>query len=299
MAEEIRRRIVALRVAAALAIAMTLAGFAAKDIGQQPAPADGHTLQLSAQEIDRYLKISEAAATYYKLEQAGDILYKTQAAENYLKLSDAALQYYKLQDAVDLLHKVEAEATYLKLDEAAKSYFKLDAAAGLLYKIEADTTYLKLDDAARTYLKLSDASDLLSKVEADATYLKITDARDAFVEGDGSVLTGVVALTSEPTTLLVLPEIGTVLVRSEVISEQLTQVVTLDNKSGDEVLVTISGESLTVPPGEAREFQIDLNEPSTMALLLPAVQQVATVTVTVHEMGKRSVGTGQAIVGAS
>ncbi|MDQ4054674.1 MAG: hypothetical protein M3237_18535 [Actinomycetota bacterium] len=298
MAEEIRRRIVALRVAAALAIAMTLAGFAARDTGQQSPPADGHTLRLSGQEIDYYLKISEAAATYYKLEQAGDILYKTAAAENYLKLSDAALQYFKLQDAVDLLHKVEAEATYLKLDDAAASYFKLDDAAGLLYKTEADTTYLKLDDAAKTYLKLSDASDLLSKVEADATYLKITDARDEFVEGDGSVLTGVVSLTSEPKTLLVLPEIGTVLVRHDVISEQSTHVVGLENSSGQDILVTMSGKAQTVPAGEARQFQIDPNEPSTMALLLPAVQRVATVTVTVSDTGKSSVVTGQAIVGA-
>lgn len=207
MAEEIRRRVAALRLAALLAVAVTLAGLTSRDAAPRPVsgssvPADsvgsrqvvdgslkGEDLRpgvaLSpARAADRYLKISAAADTYLsKIQAAEEFLYKEEAATLYLKMGDAEASYLKLEDAA---------ATYLGLQDAADTYLKLDAATDFLHKVDAAelyikmddaaATYLKLEDAATSYLKLEDAANLLSKTEAAETYLDKVSAAETYLD---------------------------------------------------------------------------------------------------------------------
>ncbi len=192
MAEEIRRRVAALRLAALLAVAITMAGLTTRDaprpVSARGVPADsvgtrqivdgsikGQDLKQGvalspARAADLYLKMSAAADTYLsKIEAADEYLHKIEAASLYLKLEEAA--------------------SYLKLEDAAQTYFKLDAAAALLDEAEASALFIKHDDAAATYLKLEDAAASYLKLEEAAGFLSKVEAADLYIKHDDAAAT--------------------------------------------------------------------------------------------------------------
>lgn len=119
MAEEIRRRVAALRLAALLAVAVTLAGLTSRDaprlVSGEGVPADSVGTR---QVINKSLKAKDL--------KPGVALSPSRAVDMFLKISTATETYLsKLQAAEEYLHKIEAAEQYLKLEDAAKTYIKL------------------------------------------------------------------------------------------------------------------------------------------------------------------------------
>lgn len=181
MAEEIRRRVAALRLAALLAVALTIAGLTTRDPVQ---PVAGESIPKDSVGTRQVIDNSLTAEDF----RAGELLTPGQAGNKFLKIDAAQQTYLNKIDAADIyLHKVaaadtyldklEAATTYLNKVQAANTYLKIEAADMYLDKVQAATTYLQKVDAANTYLDKFLAADLyLSKVEAASQYLLKVEA---------------------------------------------------------------------------------------------------------------------------
>lgn len=270
---------------------------------QKVAAADTYLDKASA--ATTYLNKIEAANTYLKVEAASMFLHKVEAADTYLSKFHAADLY---------LSKVEAASEYLLKIEADNFLYKEQAADLFLYKEQAADIYLNKIDAARDYLlkidadaflhKADAAETYLSKVEAGLTFLKIdaqVDAHklgglsaDQFVQGDGSVLTGLVLMDKpESQVLMELPGIGTLLTvdHGESVSARL------ENTSGGPVLVMTGGKSETVDDKGSTGILIGLSQPTLVQLVSPERGIVSTVTLTRASFGGTPLISGQALVG--
>lgn len=367
MAEEIRRRVAALRLAALLAVALTIAGLTTREPVQPMAgesiPKDSvgsrqvidnsltaadfkaGELLTPGQAGNKFLKIDAAQETYLNKIDAADIylqkvraadiylqkvaaadtyLDKASAATTYLNKIEAANTYLKVETASLFLHKVEAADTYLSKFRAADLYLsKVEAASEYLLKIEADNflykeqaadIYLNKIDAANEYLhkleaenflhKADAAETYLSKVEAGQTFLKLDAQIDAhklgglsadqFVQGDGSVLTGLVLMDKpESQVLMELPGIGRLLAvdSGESVSARL------ENTSGAPVLVMYDGKDVTVDDKGSTGILIGLSQPTLVQLVSREGGLVSTVTLTRASFGGTPLVSGQALVG--
>ena len=249
MAEEIRRRVTALRLATYLAIALTIAGITSSRAPLQTVSADaassptGRSVPAnsvgSRQVIDGSLLLGDI--------KAGQVLGTTQAARQFLKIKSA-------------------EETYVN-------------------KLYAADTYLKLDDAATSYIKLG------SKIDA-STLGGIPPS--GFMLGDGSVRTGLASFTGDgQKDLLDLPGIGNVVatVNGDGHGVQLT------NTSGIELVVSVDGKSSIVEAGGTAGILIGLSQPTVVQIIGPDRGLVSTLTVTVAQVGKGSLVSGQGMVG--
>lgn len=172
MAEEIRRRVAALRLAALLAVALTIAGLTTRDPVQ---PVAGESIPKDSVGTRQVIDNSLTAEDF----RAGELLTPGQAGNKFLKIDAAQQIYLNKIDAADIyLDKVRAADVYLQKVAAADTYLdKVEAASTYLHKVEAANTYLQKVDAADTYLSKFLAADLyLSKVEAASEYLLKVDA---------------------------------------------------------------------------------------------------------------------------
>ncbi len=216
MAEQVKRRVNAARIAVAFAAAGVIAGAAATATG---APARGElpNNSIGTQEVKndsllwkdfkegevyskdqvagtflkvdeaakKFLKVEDANVKFLKVDDAANTYWKTSLADaTFLKIEDAADTYVK-DEALNSYVKGEALDSYVKTDEAAQKYLTLDAAASTYIKGEALNTYLKLDDANLNYVKVDVANQKFQQLaDADATFLKITDAANTYVKGE-------------------------------------------------------------------------------------------------------------------
>lgn len=172
MAEEIRRRVAALRLAALLAVALTIAGLTTRDPVQ---PVAGESIPKDSVGTRQVIDNSLTAEDF----RAGELLTPGQAGNKFLKIDAAQETYLNKIDAADIyLDKIAAADIYLHKVSAADTYLdKLEAATIYLNKVQAANTYLQKVDAANTYLDKFLAADLyLSKVEAASQYLLKVEA---------------------------------------------------------------------------------------------------------------------------
>ena len=189
MAEQVKRRVNAARIAVAFAAAGVIAGAAATATGAPgdlPANSVG-TLQVRNDSLMH--KDFKDGEVYSKDAVAGTFLKIDAAAKKFLKIDDANIKYLKIDDANQKFLKIDdANIKYLKIDDANQKFLKID---------DANIKYLKIDDAANTYVK-GEALNSYVKVEslaealnsyiklsvADSTFLKIQDAANTYVKGE-------------------------------------------------------------------------------------------------------------------
>lgn len=361
----------ALRLAALLAVAVTLAGLTSRDAAPRPVagkglPGDSVGSQqvidgsLKAKDLrpgvalspakaaDLYLKMSAATELYLsKLDAAQDYLQKAEAATLYLKMGDAASTYLKLQEAEETYLKLDAAADFLDLTEALNIFIKhedaeetflskIQAASDYLQKIDAaaiyikhdvaDATYLKLEDAAKSYLKLEDAADFLSKIDAANIYLDKEFAAntyldkeaaaetyikqgteidayklggipaDGFVQGDGSVHTGLVVLGLDgEEKLLDVPGMVSVVAVAQGKEGGQAKLV---STSPEPLLVSYGGTSIVLEPEGTHGILIGLNQPTLVQLIGIDKGGLGTLTLTASQLGQEQLAfSGQALSG--
>lgn len=233
MAEEIRRRVAALRLAALLAVALTVAGITTR----------GPVTTLDA---------SRVAGV------PADSVGSRQVIDNSLRLKD-----FKIGQV-------------LSPDRAASLYVKIDF---------AEKTYLHKDDAAATYLHKESTA-------VDAHKLGGIPA-SGYLQGDGSVHTGLVQLAEESSDqLLEVPGMLSVLASA---SKNGTS-ATLTNKSGEVLWFSWGTQTTSVQPGGTAGILIGLNQP-TLVQVVGLSGAVSTLTLTAAGIGGSTLFTGQALVG--
>jgi hypothetical protein len=202
MAEQVKRRVNAARIAVAFAAAGVIAGGAATATGaRDPIPPNsigtqevrnGTLLWKDLKDGEVYSK-DQVAEKFLKVDEASDKWLKIDDAnEKFLKIDDANEKFLKIDEAANTYVKGEALNTYVKVEslaEALNSYVKGDSLAEALNSYVkgdslaealnsyikqsvADTTFLKIADAANTYVKTAVLSDYLTQKDAAATYVK-------------------------------------------------------------------------------------------------------------------------------
>ena len=165
MAEQVKQRINGARLAIAFAAAAVIAGGAASATGA-PSKELVPNNSVSSQEV----KNGTLLAKDFK---AGQIYSKASADTTFLKTKTASAKFLKSEDAASTYLKQSlANSTFLKTDEATQKYLK---------KSEAESTYLK------------------SGGPIPATTLGGLGASE-FVQGDGSVFTGVATVPEDQAT---------------------------------------------------------------------------------------------------
>jgi hypothetical protein len=175
-------------------------------------------------------------------------------------------QIYSLKMTDNLFAKMKTvNRTFLKINQANDVF---------LQKADAANTYLKLDDAHRTYLK-------------------IEDANNRFVMGDGSVFTGF-GTSSQGILIGLLKLPGLADVNGDGRTIQIT------NTSGSPLEISMPGSAQTIEPGGMFEVAVGGQGGSsiTIQMLVPAVQKVATLTVSSIVTGGGTDLAAQALVGA-
>ncbi|HEX7058911.1 MAG TPA: hypothetical protein VF176_03585 [Solirubrobacterales bacterium] len=173
MAESVKRRVAAARLAVAFVAAGTIAGATAwAQAGPPPAP----TAQSSA--FDSFLKIDGIKG------------------EN---IVDGSLLFKDFKK-----HQVPSYKQFQKVEISQRAFKK--AVLGRYYpKVEIDKLFIKGEST--DYIKRSEISDYIKHSEADASYIKLGDA----IMGDGSVFTASKLVDSQtPTPLLDVQSMFTV-----------------------------------------------------------------------------------------
>jgi hypothetical protein len=163
---------------------------------------------------------------------------------------------------------------------------------------KADATFIKSADAAKTFLT-NDAAGrtYLDKTDAANTYLKIEDAAGHFVNGDGSVFTGSAQVASQGVKLLDIP--GIVGVQANHFSTGAPDSVTLTNTNSSPLEYSTSNKAGTIAPGDSLAFTLTDSAPSeTFQVLVPAVQKIATLTVSAISGAGGSDFVAQVLVGS-
>jgi hypothetical protein len=198
-------------------------------------------------------------------------------------------------------HK-QSDARYLKISDASKQYLKLDglqrALTGFL-KIDALSQYIKGEDAAKQYLKLDGAA-------ADAHKLGGLDA-SRYVQGKASILVGQATTPSTFTGAVFLTVPGIASFASGHDDNGAPALVVQNTGDGSVRLAGHFANAVLIGlllPGESRAYALDRAgggvSDGTMQMLLPAVQKMTTVSVSVSEQGADKgdlTWLGQAVVG--
>jgi len=172
MAERVKRRVAAARLAVAFVAAGTIGGAAWAQGGPPPAP----TAQSSAG--DAYLKIDGITSRNIV---DGSLLYK---------------DFKKRQ--------VPSYQQYLKLKATGK-HFKKVVLNRYYPKVEIDRLFIKGE--SNDYVKRSEISSYIKHSEADARYHKLSQS---LVRGDGSVHTATATVGDQEVRLLAVPGMFTV-----------------------------------------------------------------------------------------
>lgn len=280
MAEEIRRRLAGLRLAAALAVALTIAGFTTRDTLTTVNPTATSTLPAnsvgSSQIIDGAVRLADIFP--------GTVLTPSQASSLYLKIADAADQYVKMSPFLTI--KQQVADLYTWRTQTVMPYFKG------LFTFKHDINDWKSQTVDPTLAGLNtwksevtqEITDIKGIIVKHQATLDGLDTR--FVQGHGSVLTGIIG-PDQP-----LLDLGTATIDAN--SAQEGQ-VTLTNKSGGDLLLSFGGKSVTLPDGQSQGILIGLNQPSIVQV---NGDGKSLTTITLNRMGDGSVFTAQAIVGA-
>jgi hypothetical protein len=171
MAEHIKRRVAAARLAVAFAASATIAGTAWAQAGTPPP-----TAQSSA--FDAFLKIDSIKGENIA---DGSLLFK-----DFKKFEVPSYKEF---------HKVEAQGKHFQKVVFNRYYSKADA----------DKLFIKGESS--DYIKRSEISSYVKSSEADARYIKLSDS---VVRGDGSVFTKTAQVASTPARLLEVPGMFTV-----------------------------------------------------------------------------------------
>jgi hypothetical protein len=261
------------KLSVSLAVAAILAGIAARDRtdalafdpaasaarhGPQPHLAPG---SIGSDEVKDH-------SLLFQDFKRGEIFSRGQVSDRFVKLDEAAATYLKIADA---------EQKWLKIDDAAALYLKYDVAA---------QQYLKIADAATQYAKFG---DVYGKQEVDATFLKIDDAHDQFVEGDGSVFTGVGEATDAPVPVLDVPS----LVRTVGVpgSGETPPQMQLTNASGARLDYASAAGQGQLQPGEDLNLPLGIDSAplGTVQLISQTDPQlVATLTISAITAGQQT-----------
>lgn len=223
MAEEVRRRVAALRLAALLAVAITVAGLTTR----QPVTT---------------LEVSRVAGV------PADSVGSRQVIDHSLQSKD-----FK---AGEVLTPKRASTIYIKFDLAEKTYLHKDSTAVDAHK--------------------------LGGIPASG-----------YVQGDGSVHTGLVQLDAESSdTLLEVPGLVSVVASASKNGNSAT----LTNTSVEALWFSYGGQTTEVQSGGTTGILIGLNQP-TLVQIIGLSGQVSTLTLTVAGISGSTLFTGQALVG--
>jgi hypothetical protein len=163
----------------------------------------------------------------------------------------------------------------------------------------ANATFVKIDDAANTFLSKDAAGGTyLDKTDAANTYLKIDDASSHFVNGDGSVFTGSAHVASQGVDLLTIP--GFVGITASHSATGEPDSVALTNNNSSPLDYSTPTKAGTIAPGASLPFGLGASGPSvTIQMLVPAVQKVATLTISAIGGANGSDFVAQVLVGSS
>ncbi|MFI5027530.1 MAG: hypothetical protein ACHQCF_00935 [Solirubrobacterales bacterium] len=150
----------------------------------------------------------------------------------------------------------------------------------VLSQKQADSLFVKDKTANSTFLKIDDATaKYLGQQEAANTYLKIEDANNRFVNGDGKVLTGFGTSNGNLIGLLDIAGIASVQ-GDHVIGKPDT--VHIVNTGGSLIDYAMNGSAGTIAIGGTLDVDVATGQngnSETIQLLVPAVNKIATLTV--------------------
>jgi len=279
MADYVRLRLAAARVAVTMAFLALLAGIAER-AGQSAAPTVN----------------AVPAASYLKLNGLSSLV-----AQNFSKIENKLV---KLDTTL-----LKYERTVTKLQKADRAFLKVNS---------ANAQFLKIDDANAQFLKISDANDKWLKIsDANAEFLKLdgTAANSSelgglpagsFFQGSGHVVTGALpAVPSQGTQqLLSLPD-GTISVLIGLLRGQATQVTVHNSTQAtlsavqdiagtDTAIMLAPGDnqlSFSVPTGSAGQLHLQIF-PSGQAF-----PEVVTIMVSLDTVNGSQAAIGQAFTG--
>jgi hypothetical protein len=323
MAEHVKRRVNAARVAVAFAAAGVIAGGAATASGRpDPVPPnsvgsqevrngtllwkdlkDGEVYSKD-QVAEKFLKIDAAASKFLKIDDANEKFLKIDDASNtyikgealngYIKQSVADSTFLKIEDAANTYVKGEALNGYIKLDDANNTFLKIDDANEKFLKIDdAAVKYLKIEDAGLNYLKIADAGTTFLKIDdANQKFLKIDDAASTYIKqgsailGDGSVRTGAVSVPDGVEDLIKLDRVVGVAVDNNgaLPAVQLT--------AGDKPVTWAGdGKGGTIPAGQTGEVDFDAdNDTQVLQLTWDGDGKAMVGTLSISMVGSQAFG---------
>jgi hypothetical protein len=162
----------------------------------------------------------------------------------------------------------------------------------------ADNLFMKEKIADRTFYKVQDANDtFLQKADAAKTYVKIDDANSRFVNGDGRVFTGAGSSQGALIGLLDLPGLASVQGNHPATGGLDTVRVTNTSGSPIEISPAGSGNGI-IAVDKSVDLTINGGTPLTVQMLVPAVQKIATLTVSSIPAGGGADFVAQGLVGA-
>lgn len=237
MAEEVRRRVAALRLAALLAVAITVGGLTTR----QPiasAPGAERVSGLTANSVGSRQVIDHSLQS--KDIKVGELLTPEQAAAVFVKFGQAEKIY---------LHKTDAASMYIKIDTP------IDA-----WKLEGIPA-------------------------------------SGFVQGQGSVHTGLVQLAQSATgKLLDIPGLVGVVVAAG--TPNGGRGAQLTNTSGETLTFSAGGKTAVVDNGGTTSILIGLDQPTLVQIIAPTTGRVSTLTLNAASVtGGQILFTGQALLG--
>jgi hypothetical protein len=167
---------------------------------------------------------------------------------------------------------------FAKVNMVNRTFYKIQKANDVfLQKVDAANTYLKLDDAQKTYLKIADAN---------------------FVNGDGKVFTGL-GTSSQGVLIGLLRMPGLATVEGMHSATGGPDTVRVTNTSGSPIEISPAGNSNgIIAVDQSLSLTINGGSPLTIQMLVPAVQKIATLTVSSIPAGGSSDFVAQGLVGA-
>jgi hypothetical protein len=173
-------------------------------------------------------------------------------------------------------HMVPGSITSVDVKNGSLLYKDFKPGQVLSQKV-ADSLFMKDKTANNTFLKIDDAAGkYLDQQTAGKTYLKIEDANNRFVNGDGSVFTGFGSSNGSPIGLLDIAGIASVQGDHTVGKPDTVHIV---NTSGSPLEYAMSGKTGSIAVGDALDLDVSNGNSDTIQLLVPAVQKIATLTV--------------------
>ena len=269
MADYVRLRLAAARVAVTMAFLALLAGIAER-AGQSAAPTVN----------------AVPAASYLKLNGLSSLV-----AQNFSKIENKLV---KLDTTL-----LKYERTVTKLQKADRAFLKVNS---------ANAQFLKIDDANAQFLKISDANAEFLKLDGTAANSSELGGLPAgsFFQGSGHVVTGALpAVPSQGTQqLLSLPD-GTISVLIGLLRGQATQVTVHNSTQAtlsavqdiagtDTAIMLAPGDnqlSFSVPTGSAGQLHLQIF-PSGQAF-----PEVVTIMVSLDTVNGSQAAIGQAFTG--